>query len=63
MNIQQLNTSDTGFWSKLDGLLAWDSVSDQTIFDTVNGILADVKNRGDAAVVEYTNKFDAVDVA
>ncbi|HIP81716.1 MAG TPA: histidinol dehydrogenase, partial [Leucothrix mucor] len=36
---------------------------DQTIFDTVNGILTDVKNRGDAAVVEYTNKFDAVDVA
>ena len=63
MNIQQLNTSDTGFWSILDGLLAWDSVSDQTIFDTVNGILADVKNRGDAAVVEYTNKFDAMDVA
>lgn len=63
MNIQQLNTSDADFWSKLDGLLAWDSVSDQTIFDTVSGILADVKNRGDAAVVEYTNKFDVMNVA
>ena len=63
MNIQQLNTNDADFWSELDGLLAWDSVSDQTIFDTVNGILADVKNRGDAAVVEYTNKFDVMDVA
>jgi len=63
MNIQKLNTSDADFWSKLDGLLAWDSVSDQSVFDTVNGILADVKSRGDAAVVEYTNKFDAMDVA
>jgi len=60
MNIQKLNTSDTDFWSKLDKRLAWDSVSDQAIFDTVNGILHDVKTRGDAAVVEYTNKFDGM---
>jgi histidinol dehydrogenase len=58
MNIQRLDTSDTEFWSKLDKRLAWDSVSDKSVFDTVNAILADVKNRGDQAVVEYTNKFD-----
>ena len=58
MNIQRLDTNDTDFWSKLDKRLAWDSVSDKSVFDTVNGILVDVKSRGDMAVVEYTNKFD-----
>ena len=62
MNIQRLDTNDTEFWSKLDKRLAWDSVSDQSVFDTVNGILADVKSRGDKAVVEYTNKFDRMHV-
>jgi len=62
MNIQKLNTNEADFWSKLDKRLAWDSVSDQAIFDTVNGILHDVKARGDAAVIEYTNKFDGMNV-
>lgn len=60
MKIQKLNTNETDFWSKLDKRLAWDSASDQAIFDTVNGILQDVKTRGDAAVIEYTNKFDGM---
>jgi len=63
MNIQKLNTNDADFWSKLDDLLAWDGVSDQGVFDTVNGILMDVKKRGDEAVIEYTNKFDRMNVA
>jgi histidinol dehydrogenase len=58
MNIQRLDTNDTEFWSRLDKRLAWDSVSDKSVFDTVNAILTDVKSRGDQAVVEYTNKFD-----
>ena len=57
---QKLNTNEADFWSKLDKRLAWDSVSDQEIFDTVNDILHDVKTRGDAAVIEYTNKFDGM---
>jgi len=63
MKIQKLTTSDTNFWQQLDELLAWDSVSDQAVFDTVNGILHDVKDRGDAAVIEYTNKFDSMNVS
>ena len=63
MNIQKLNTNDADFWSKLDDLLAWDGVSDQGVFDTVNGILMDVKKRGDEAVIEYTNKFDRMNVS
>ncbi len=60
MKIRQLTTTDSDFWSKLDDVLAWDSASDNAVVETVNGILADVKVRGDAAVVEYTNQFDAM---
>jgi len=63
MEIQKLNTNDADFWNQLDDLLAWDSVSDQAVFDTVNGILRDVKTRGDEAVIEYTNKFDQMNAS
>ncbi len=56
--MKQLNTNDANFWSELDQLLAWDSVSDQGVFDTVNGIIASIRQKGDQAVVEYTNQFD-----
>ena len=58
LNIKTLNTTDANFWSDLQDLLAWESVSDDAVFNTVNGILKDVRKRGDAAVVEYTNRFD-----
>ncbi|MDH5483870.1 MAG: histidinol dehydrogenase [Gammaproteobacteria bacterium] len=58
ITIKQLNAVDDNFWTQLDALLAWDSVSDDQVFNTVNSILKDVKSRGDAAVVEYTNRFD-----
>lgn len=61
--MKQLNTNDTDFWSELDQLLAWDSVSDQGVFDTVIGILAAVKSQGDSAVVDYTNQFDQMSAA
>jgi len=60
INITQLNTKQDDFWQQLDATLAWESVSDEQVFNTVSTILNDVKKRGDAAVVEYTNKFDRV---
>ena len=62
LNIKTLNTTDANFWSDLQDLLAWESVSDDAVFNTVNGILKDVRKRGDAAVVEYTNRFDRMSV-
>lgn len=58
MKIQQLSTQDQSFWQQLDALLAWESVSDEAVFSTVNEISKNVRSRGDAAVVEYTNRFD-----
>jgi histidinol dehydrogenase len=63
IDISQLKSTQNDFWSQLDKTLAWDSVSDEAVFNTVNTILKDVKKRGDAAVIEYTNKFDRVNVA
>lgn len=63
MNIKRLNTTQSDFWPQLDQLLAWDGVSDERIHDTVRSILQNVRQRGDAAVLEYTNRFDRMNVA
>lgn len=62
MDIKSLNTTDSDFWSELKAMLEWEAVSDLAVFDTVNGILADVRKRGDAALIEYTNRFDRMQV-
>ncbi len=62
ISMQQLNKRDADFWSRLDNLLAWESVSDNAVLDTVNSILADIRKRGDEAVIEYTNRFDRMNV-
>jgi len=56
--ITRLDTRDADFWARLDALLAWESVSDAGVNDTVNRVIADIRARGDAALVEYTARFD-----
>jgi len=63
MDIKRLNSADSDFQSQLDALLAWESVSDDAVFNTVKGILNDVRRRGDAAILEYTQKFDRLETA
>ncbi len=63
MQIKRLNISDPGFWPQLERMLAWDEVSDSRVNATVEDILKSVRQRGDAAVVEYTNRFDGVNAA
>ncbi len=62
MNIKHLNSTDATFWQDLDALLAWESVSDAAVNTTVLGIIADIRKRGDEALVEYTNRFDRTSV-
>ncbi len=62
IDIAQLKAGQADFWQQLDKILAWESVSDEQVFDTVNNILKDVKNRGNAAVIEYTNNFDRMSI-
>ena len=58
LKLSSLNYADTDFYQQLDKLLAWEASIDGEIAKIVADILADVKKRGDAAVIEYTNKFD-----
>ncbi len=58
VSIKQLDFSDTNFSEELNKALAWDSISDAAVQDSVASILSDIKTRGDDAVVEWTNKLD-----
>ncbi len=60
--IKRLNAGDDDFWPRLDALLAWDSASDERVATVVRDIIANVRHRGDEALVEYTNRFDRMDV-
>ncbi|MCK5902304.1 MAG: histidinol dehydrogenase [Cocleimonas sp.] len=62
VKIATLNTEDNDFWTRLDKMLAWDGVSDEAVLTTVTNILHAVKESGDQAIVEYTNRFDQTDV-
>lgn len=61
MNIKRLNTRDAGFEAELKALLAFETAQDDSIDQVVANILKDIKARGDAAVLEYTNRFDKTD--
>lgn len=56
--IQRLSTTQADFWQKLENLLAWNSVADEQVMQTVREILNRVRTEGDAAVLEYTRHFD-----
>jgi histidinol dehydrogenase len=58
--IRRLDTSDPGFASALAKLTARDRAQDDAIDASVASIIADVRVRGDAAVLEYTAMFDRV---
>ncbi|MHB0925216.1 MAG: histidinol dehydrogenase [Gallionellaceae bacterium] len=58
MNIRQLSSRAAGFDEELAKLLAFEETADEKLEATVASILADVRKRGDAAVLEYTAKFD-----
>jgi histidinol dehydrogenase len=56
--IRKLDSTDAGFRQTLSSVLAFEAGEDEAIDRAAAGILADVKARGDAAVLEYTNRFD-----
>jgi histidinol dehydrogenase len=58
MKIRRLSTQTADFDAELKALLAFETAQDDSVDLIVADILKDVKTRGDAAVLEYTNKFD-----
>ena len=63
IEVKQLNSSDDDFQQRLDSLLAWESVSDSSVEQAVKDILVQVKAKGDQAVIDYSCRFDRLNVS
>ena len=59
---RRLNAAEAGFARDFQNLLFAKREEEEDVAATVRGIIADVRKRGDAAVVELTNRFDRADV-
>lgn len=62
-NIQRLHTRQADFWQRLEERVAWEGLSEANVVDTVRAIIAAVRQRGDAALLEYTARFDRLNLA
>jgi histidinol dehydrogenase len=59
----RLDSRSADFDAQLSARLAFEPSADAAIEQTVAGILADVRGRGDAALLEYTRRFDRLDLS
>lgn len=61
--VRRLSTVDAGFDDALAALLRFDTDDDSAVDQAAAAIVADVRKRGDVALVDYTNRFDRVSIA
>lgn len=59
----RLSTQDADFEARFQTRLHWSADTDAAIEQRVADILADVQQRGDAAVLDYTARFDGLNAA
>ena len=59
----RLSTRDASFEADFKARLHWSAEADAAIEERVAAILADVQQRGDAAVLDYTQRFDGLTAA
>ncbi|MGH1472403.1 MAG: histidinol dehydrogenase [Cellvibrionaceae bacterium] len=62
MIINRLDANSDDFSSALDELIAFDMSVSEDVDQTVKQIISDVKKKGDKAVLEYTNRFDRMNI-
>src|SRR5687768_2914775 len=58
--MRRLKTSQADFDARLAELLAFEAAQDPKVDETVSAILADVRARGDAALLEHSRRLDRV---
>ena len=58
ISVKRLDAAQADFEQQLQQLLAWENVSDDKVNGIVNEVIAKVRAEGDAALVEFTNRFD-----
>ena len=60
MKLRRLSTAHAGFDAELAALTRHDAAQDEAVESSVRAIIAAVRKRGDAALLEYTRTFDRV---
>ena len=60
MKLRRLSTRSAGFEVTLNGLTRYEAAQDESVESSVRAILAEVRARGDDAVLEYARRFDRV---
>ena len=60
ITLRKLDSSHPEFNAQLSAVLAFEAEEDHAIDQAVLGILTDVKARGDAAVLDYSKRFDRI---
>lgn len=63
ITIRKMMSGDANFDADLAALLDRRMIEDENLNKVVSDILADVRRRGDAAVLDYTRRFDKRDVS
>ena len=58
--VNRLDTADEGFDEALSKLLYWDTSEAEEVRRVVAGVLEDVRERGDEALLDYSERFDRV---
>jgi len=58
MKLRRLSTRATGFDSELEALTRYEAAQDEAVESSVRAILAAVRARGDAAILDYARRFD-----
>ena len=61
IRIRRFNSGDPDFDQSLEKLLAFEETEDEPVGTAVSAILADIKKRGDEALLEYTQRFDRLE--
>jgi len=61
IQIKRLSSTDCGFTAALEKTIAFEGVQNAAVDSTVADILANIKKRGDEALLEYTRCFDHLD--
>jgi histidinol dehydrogenase len=61
--ITRLNSTDSDFSAQLQKLLVWEESSNHAIHQQVIDIIANVRTKGDQAVIDYTNQFDRCNIS
>jgi histidinol dehydrogenase len=63
LTVRRLDSAAPGFEREFAALVAFEAAQDPAVDAAVARIIADVRARGDAALLEYTFKFDRVEAA